>query len=67
MNEFAAIEEVVGPAQSVHRLEEIGLRPGTKLCMISPGEPCLVGIGSQRFSLRLEAGVTILVQPLPQS
>lgn len=58
----AVVESVVGGADDVHRLREIGLRDGATVQMLQPGNPCLVRLGSQKLGLRSEALSTVLVR-----
>ncbi|MEI6525392.1 MAG: FeoA domain-containing protein [Planctomycetota bacterium] len=48
----------------MHRLEELGIRCGCKIRMLSPGEPCLLAIEGKKMCLRLGASAGILVHPL---
>jgi len=59
--EAGEISDVDGPPDLVHRLSELGLRSGVRVRMQQPGQPCVLAIGDQRLSLRLEAEVIILV------
>jgi Fe2+ transport system protein FeoA len=63
-NSDAVVVEMCGDAQNVHRLEELGIRCGCKLRMLSPGEPCLLAIEGKKMCLRLGKSADILVQPL---
>jgi len=58
----AQICEVSGEALLVRRLGEIGLRPGVEVRMIQPGQPCIVAIDHQRYSLRADDNAMVLVE-----
>lgn len=63
-NADAVVVEMSGDQQNVHRLEELGIRCGCKLRMLSPGEPCMLAIEGKKMCLRLGKTADILVQPL---
>jgi Fe2+ transport system protein FeoA len=60
--ESGCVYDVSGSESFVHRLAEMGLRPGAALQMVSPGEPCLLNIGGHRLSLRCEEHAMVLVE-----
>ena len=60
----ARIVEVCGDCTDVHRLAELGIRPGGVLRLVRRGEPCLLAIDGRRLSLRLNAGTDIFVTGL---
>jgi Fe2+ transport system protein FeoA len=62
--ESAEITEVCGESTWVHRLAELGIRPGCRLCVLQAGSPCLVLIGGVRISLRSDLAGRILVRPV---
>ena len=61
--EWAEITAVEGDLCWVGRLAEMGLRPGSRVCMVRPGSPCLFELGGCRLSLRLDAAGQVLVRP----
>ena len=63
--EWAEVEEVTGAPGWVGRMAELGVRTGSRVQVLRQGSPCLLRIGTSRFSLRGDAGVQILVRPLP--
>jgi ferrous iron transport protein A len=62
--EWADVAEVCGDAATVHRLAELGVRSGCRLCVLQPGCPCLLQIGDVRLCLRSHQSTEILVRPL---
>jgi len=60
--EKATICELDGRPELVHRLEEMGLRPGQVIEMIQAGRPCILGMDGHRLSLRLEETCLVLVE-----
>ncbi len=61
------VVEVDAPDDWRHRLAELGLREGVVVRLVKGGTPCLIGIGTQRLSLRIESSVMILVEALSHS
>jgi Fe2+ transport system protein FeoA len=59
--ESASIVELTGESSLVHRLQEMGLRSGAVIRMLSPGAPCVVALGGKRLSLRLNGSLDIFV------
>jgi ferrous iron transport protein A len=51
-----------GNPELVVRLEEMGLHPGARVCMVRAGSPCILEIHQQRFSIRFDGLVTVLVE-----
>lgn len=60
--ETGIVAELHGEAVLVHRLEEMGLRPGTEIRVLQGGTPVLLQVGESRLSLRME-GLAVLVRP----
>ena len=59
--EHGNVVDVYGPSDLIVRLEELGLHEGTRIRMIRPGSPCIIEINHQRFSLRFDDSVSVLV------
>ena len=57
--------DVSGEESLVHRLEELGLRPGVDVRMVRPGQPCIVAVDDQRYSLRADENALVLVEVKP--
>lgn len=55
--------QLVGKAEEVHRLEEIGLRCGTDVTMVQAGSPCIIRFGNQTFCFRADEILRVLVRP----
>jgi Fe2+ transport system protein FeoA len=45
----------------VHRLEEFGLRGGTKIQMFRPGNPCIIRMAGTKICMRADEMLDILV------
>jgi len=58
----AEVRRILGPADHVHRLEEFGLRGGTRLQMFRPGNPCIIRLAGHKVCLRAHDGLRILVR-----
>jgi Fe2+ transport system protein FeoA len=51
--DLAEIDQLVGQAEDVLRLEELGLRSGVRIEMLQPGSPCVVRVaGDQKMCFR---------------
>ncbi|MBC7354362.1 MAG: ferrous iron transport protein A [Thermogutta sp.] len=61
----ARITALDGPPEVVHRLQELGLRPGTVVRVFRPGNPCIVWLGGSKLGVRMDDDVRILVEALP--
>jgi ferrous iron transport protein A len=59
--ERGVIHDLCGDETVVHRLSEMGLRPGVEFRMIRPGSPCIVYVGEHRLTVRLDPSLQILV------
>jgi Fe2+ transport system protein FeoA len=61
----AAVDCIVGRADDVHRLEELGLRAGTAVEMIQPGRPCIVRLSGHKLCIRADDLLSVMVRPEP--
>lgn len=61
--QIAEIGELVGRADQVQRLRELGLRGGLAVEMVQPGSPCIVLVDGRRLCFRDSEVVSILVRP----
>ena len=59
----AIVAAVVGGAELVHRLHEMGLRHGARIEMVQPGSPCIVKLDHQKLGFRSDDLLSVLVQP----
>ncbi len=59
--EQGVVVEIDGAPELVVRLEEMGLHAGVRVCMVQPGSPCILEINHQRYSMRFDDSVTVLV------
>jgi ferrous iron transport protein A len=62
--EHGEVAEVGGDPAWVGRLAELGLREGTRLCVVQPGTPCLLQVANGRLCLRGSECSQILVRPV---
>ena len=62
--EWADLAEVSGEPGFVNRLAELGLREGSRFCVVQPGVPCLLLLNSCRLCLRGSETTQILVRPV---
>lgn len=59
--ERGVIHDLFGEEAVIHRLSEMGLRPGVAFRMVQPGTPCILCIGEHRLTVRLDPSLQILV------
>ncbi|MEX0820123.1 MAG: FeoA domain-containing protein [Pirellulaceae bacterium] len=59
----ALVEQLIGPSEHVHRLEELGLRPGVAIEMLQPGTPCIVQVADQKLCFRDADLFNVIVRP----
>ncbi len=60
----ASILRIFGRPDDVHRLEEFGIRCGTRIEMFRAGSPCILRIAGNKFCLRANELVNVLVEPI---
>ncbi len=63
--EWAEIAEIDGEPGWVGRLAELGMRAGSRLCVVQSGSPCLLQLGECKLCLRGEETSQILVRIVP--
>lgn len=61
--EWADVAEVSGEPGWVNRMAELGIRSGSRLCVVQAGSPCLLQVAGTRLCLRGDDGSRILVRP----
>ncbi len=59
----ARVSRVAGEPEGIHRLEEFGLRGGTRVQMFRRGNPCIVRLGGNKVCFRTDQLLRILVEP----
>jgi Fe2+ transport system protein FeoA len=59
------ISRIQGHPDHVHRLEEFGLRGGTRVEMFRRGNPCILRMAGNKICLRADPLLTIQVVLLP--
>jgi Fe2+ transport system protein FeoA len=60
----ARVDAVLGEGDLIRRLRELGLCDGAEVCMVRPGCPCIIRMGSQKFCFRADELNTVLVRPM---
>ena len=58
----ADVGRVVGSPETVHRLEELGLRGGATIEMVQNGSPCIIRLAGQKLCFRAEELVRVMVR-----
>jgi Fe2+ transport system protein FeoA len=61
--EVAEISQVLGTPEQVRRLEELGLRGGALLEIVSSGSPCIVRVAGAKLCFRHDELLRVLVTP----
>ncbi|MCE9553495.1 MAG: ferrous iron transport protein A [Planctomycetes bacterium] len=59
----AEVADLVGEAEQIHRLEEMGFRRGAVVEMVSAGSPCIVKVLGSKFCFRDAQLLSVLVRP----
>jgi ferrous iron transport protein A len=59
----AVVATVLGAADQVHRLHELGMCGGAAVEMVRTGSPCILRLGSQKLCFRADELVSVLVKP----
>ncbi len=60
--ETATVSRITGGLNDVHRLEEFGLRGGSRIRMFRTGNPCILRVGGGKVCLRSDSALRILVE-----
>ncbi|MHC4181159.1 MAG: FeoA family protein, partial [Planctomycetota bacterium] len=50
----ALVSRIAGQPDHVHRLEEFGLRGGTRIQMFRPGNPCILRMAAAKVCFRTD-------------
>ncbi len=58
----ALIAKLMGDSDQVHRMEELGVRQGTKIEMLQPGSPCIVRLSGSKLCFRHNEALSVLVR-----
>ena len=58
----ALIGQLVGRADEVHRLEELGMRVGKQVEMVQSGSPCIIKLDGAKLCFRDNEAVGVLVR-----
>lgn len=56
------IDQLVGPIERVHRLQELGMRQGQLVEMVQAGSPCIIKLAGARLAYREHEGTCVLVR-----
>ncbi|MFN0054186.1 MAG: ferrous iron transport protein A [Planctomycetales bacterium] len=60
--ETGCVLEVEGEPLLVQRLDEMGLRAGVQVRMVTSGRPCIVALDQHRLSFRGEDEALVMVE-----
>ena len=56
------VHKIIGNANAVHRLAELGMRTGTRLEIVQPGSPCIIRLNNSKYCFRDANSLNVLVQ-----
>jgi len=59
----ACVSRISGRADQVHRLEEFGLRGGTRIEMFRRGNPCILRMAGSKICFRPNDLLSVMVEP----
>jgi Fe2+ transport system protein FeoA len=59
----ALVSRIAGQPDRVHRLEEFGLRGGTRIQMFRPGNPCILRMAAGKVCFRSDDLLQVFVEP----
>jgi len=59
----AQIDQLFGDGETVHRLEEMGVRSGVTVEMVQSGLPCIIRLGGHKLCFRSSEACNVLVRP----
>ena len=59
----ALVSELSGCQETIHRLQELGLRGGTQIEMVQAGSPCIIRLGGSKLCFRTSELMNVLVCP----
>jgi ferrous iron transport protein A len=63
--QWALVRRIAGQPDRVHRLEEFGLRGGTRIQMLRPGNPCILRMAAGKVCFRSDDLLRVFVEPDP--
>ncbi len=58
----ACVVDIDGSRETVLRLQEMGLSPGTSVRVVRRGNPCILAVGERRLSFRGQESASIFVE-----
>ena len=61
--ETGLVQQVLGAAEQVQRMEELGVRDGASIEMVQPGTPCIVRLAGHKLCFRAGELLSVLVRP----
>ncbi len=61
--QVAYVRQIVGDAEHVHRLHEMGLHGGKQVEMVRGGSPCIIRLDGSKICFRADEVTTVLVEP----
>jgi Fe2+ transport system protein FeoA len=59
----AYVSDFLGCADTIHRLQELGLRSGAQIEMVQPGSPCIIRLAGHKLCFRADELMSVFVRP----
>lgn len=63
VGQSATVSRITGQPDRVHRLEEFGLRAGTRIQMFRQGDPCILRMVAGKVCFRTDDLLRVFVEP----
>lgn len=60
--QLAQIDQVMGLAEDVHRLQELGMQVGRSVEMVQAGSPCIIKLNGTKLCFRDCDALSVLVR-----
>ena len=57
------VSDMSGCPETIHRLQELGLRGGTQIEMLQPGSPCIIRLAGHKLCFRSDDLMSVFVRP----
>ncbi|MBN1851913.1 MAG: ferrous iron transport protein A [Pirellulales bacterium] len=57
-----SVQKIIGNANVVHRLAELGIRSGARLEIVQHGSPCIIRLNDSKYCFRDTDSINVLVQ-----
>jgi ferrous iron transport protein A len=59
----AYVSDFLGCPDTIHRLQELGLRGGAQIEMLQSGSPCIIRLAGHKLCFRVDELMSVFVRP----